>query len=293
MDYKKITVIPQITIYQNILKDCDQIVNFLKKDYDDKSVFSKWENWYNQGTVKKSQFNKNHMILNEEDSDLIKEEKNILNKIKEVYDFVKKDYLDEYENKKGIWPSYINEWESVKQEPSYIDLNVYKYAIENDKKRKFNDLAMEYHYDEMPTEEFANKEHCLITITFYINDEYNGGEICFYDESSNKAYKYKPKAGDVTIFPSGKPFYHGVSEYSKSDRYFMRTFILYKSNGTKEWNDNYSLYGEDFIKKERDKTQKFIEDGMHNVTLVFPKQKVPYKIYGKLIHLEENIIEVK
>jgi hypothetical protein len=91
MDYKKITVIPQITIYQNILKDCDNIINFLKKDYDAGSAFSSWGNWYHQGQIKTSQFNKLHLNVNNQDSELLKEEKNILNNIKEVYDFVKNE----------------------------------------------------------------------------------------------------------------------------------------------------------------------------------------------------------
>jgi hypothetical protein len=293
MDYKKITVIPQITIYQNILKDCDSIINFLKKDYDAGSAFSSWNNWYHQGQIKTSQFNKLHLNVNDQDSELLKEEKNILNNIKEVYDFVKNDYLNEYENNKGVWPSYVKSWEQVREEPPYIDLNIYKYAFEEGKEINPDQLAMQYHYDEMPTDEFANKEHCLITITFYINDDYEGGEICFYDESLNQAYKYKPKAGDVTIFPSGQPFYHGVSEYLNADRYFMRTFILYKSEGTKEWNEKYNLYGEKFLNKENEKRQKFIEDAKHNITLSFPKQKAPDKIYGKLVKLTNDIIEIK
>ena len=59
---------------------------------------------------------------------------------------------------------------------------------------------------------------------------YDGGEICFYNKNDSKIYQYKPSPGDITVFPSGKPFYHGVNKISKNNRYHLRNFIYCVDN---------------------------------------------------------------
>jgi hypothetical protein len=83
------------------------------------------------------------------------------------------------------------------------------------------------------------------TITMYLNDDYDGGEIDFriFDRGENDMrivgdrlvpidenygeipeIAYKPQAGDVIIFPSRPPFYHGVRRVLTGTKYFARMF---------------------------------------------------------------------
>lgn len=50
----------------------------------------------------------------------------------------------------------------------------------------------------------------------YLNDDYEGGEIYF----PNQNFLYKPKAGDIVMFPSGGTEYpHAVNKILKGKRY--------------------------------------------------------------------------
>jgi|DEB0MinimDraft_12_1074336.scaffolds.fasta_scaffold15660_2 hypothetical protein len=50
---------------------------------------------------------------------------------------------------------------------------------------------------------------------FYINDDYDGGEIYF----PNWGIEIKPKAGSLVIFPSNDEYVHGVKEVKNINRY--------------------------------------------------------------------------
>ena len=50
---------------------------------------------------------------------------------------------------------------------------------------------------------------------FYINDDYEGGEI----EFPLKKYSYKPRANSLVVFPSTNEYLHGVKKITKGTRY--------------------------------------------------------------------------
>ena len=58
-----------------------------------------------------------------------------------------------------------------------------------------------------------------LTILFYLNDDYVGGEIDFPDDG----LCIKPSAGSVVIFPSEK--IHSVLEMSSGKRYMTQTYV--------------------------------------------------------------------
>lgn len=59
---------------------------------------------------------------------------------------------------------------------------------------------------------------------FYINDDYEGGEIDF----PLKKFVYKPKANSFVVFPSTSEYLHGVREITKGTRYTVA--IWYTQN---------------------------------------------------------------
>ena len=50
---------------------------------------------------------------------------------------------------------------------------------------------------------------------FYINDDYEGGEI----EFPLKKYSYKPRANSLVVFPSTNEYLHGVKKITKGTSY--------------------------------------------------------------------------
>jgi hypothetical protein len=81
----------------------------------------------------------------------------------------------------------------------------------------------------------------------YLNDDYEGGDIEYriIDKHYNHlriegetmidtdtgevvpGFNYKPRAGDIIIFPSKLPYYHGVKKVTKGQKLFLRTFWMY------------------------------------------------------------------
>lgn len=62
---------------------------------------------------------------------------------------------------------------------------------------------------------------------FYINDDYEGGELYF----PNQGIKFKPKAGAAYFFPGDMNYIHGVSEIKSGIRYtvpFFWTILAHK-----------------------------------------------------------------
>ena len=62
---------------------------------------------------------------------------------------------------------------------------------------------------------------------FYINDDYEGGELYF----PNQGIKFKPKAGAAYFFPGDMNYIHGVSQIKSGTRYtvpFFWTILSHK-----------------------------------------------------------------
>ena len=66
---------------------------------------------------------------------------------------------------------------------------------------------------------------------FYINDDYEGGELYF----PNQGIQFKPKAGSAYFFPGDMNYIHGVTEVKSGIRYTVPFFwTILKHMGGKQ-----------------------------------------------------------
>ena len=61
-----------------------------------------------------------------------------------------------------------------------------------------------------------------ISIVIYLNDDYDGGEICF----PNQKISIKPEAGSMIIFPSYEPYIHDPKPVTSGDKYMSPVFCF-------------------------------------------------------------------
>lgn len=92
------------------------------------------------------------------------------------------------------------------------------------------ELAMTYHTDYVYQDRYEDSWKFILTCTMYLNDDYEGGDLKF--KLNDEFFEYKPKAGDVVVFPSGHPdllsengtMFHAVGAIRKSPKFFIRCF---------------------------------------------------------------------
>lgn len=130
-----------------------------------------------------------------------------------------------------------------------------------------DEMSMHYHTDYQPEKAEARGYQFKLTCTMYLNDDYDGGELAFAlvndrnsPENAEK-FDYKPTAGDILVFPSTHPFYHGVKRLRKGDRYFVRNFWLEYFPGTPEWLAGEAEHGEDlWAEMEKERESQYIKN---------------------------------
>lgn len=223
-------IYPKIIVYKNVFNNVD---DFLEKS---KQCIG-WEQWYTFGEMlalqeAPIQFNsfptreeyiesrhwQTHTANDELRAELTKE-------LGEIFYDVTNDFLNKYED-----ISFPN-WE---KNPSSVN----KYT---DGAGISTNYAMNYHTDFVQTEKDLPGNKFAITTTFYLNDNYENGEICF--KINDHYISYKPTKGDVIVFPSQPPYYHAVRKAVGSDRYMIRAFWQFNYDGSEEWLLNKEKYG--------------------------------------------------
>lgn len=115
-----------------------------------------------------------------------------------------------------------------------------------------NNTAMVHHIDYQASSWEQPGFKYNLTVLLYLNDDYEGGSVNFkivQEDDSVHTVNYQPRKGDILIFPSVHPYYHGTMPVSGKPKYFMRGFWGYHFEGTQEWNEQFKLRGEDFLKE--------------------------------------------
>jgi hypothetical protein len=272
---KKIVIAPQIVIYKNIFKNSKEIIDLLQ-DSRKISFFNEWRDWYGQGFRRDADFNLLDTIDPGTDT-LLNLEKEYILEINRCMNFIREDYLNEFGKENGIWPSFIKDWKLLKDTNKKYWIDFFRYDVKQQGRVKESGLFMEYHVDEMPVPGETKLKRHVATVNFYLNDDYDGGEICVYDSISNNTYMYKPMPGDAVIMPSTEPFYHGVKPFSKSDRYFLRAFIDSDVKDEVEWKKQYDItLGQDNLNNVNTE-ESYVEKDLQTIKLSIPSNLIEVK----------------
>lgn len=219
-------LVPGVILYKNMLKDpkvAYKIMMESESDSKGQHFFKDWTPWAQYGTYTQS---KQPQEWPEEKTEMFYLEKALFDEVANSYD-------------KAVSHYFKHTNIPIPEGARYSGQSWCKYFNQIDMLR--NNMTMQYHTDfiisqkEMPGEKFHT------TCTFYINDNYNGGDIEFYIDG--KFVNHKPKAGDLMIFPSGEPYYHGVKTIPDGNKFFIRNFVMFDYDGSKEWLENQKRFG--------------------------------------------------
>ena len=250
-EYKEIY--PLIYVYQGLLEDhikLAQIIKNSEKESKGRYYLKDWTPWFVFGTYtdekrRGDDADKTHvMYINE---------RYLCKRINEANNSA----LSHYVGKNNInlpKESYITTPNYAKY-VSGIEVGLHEGAMEDGSDRVLN---MNYHTDYAIGEWYWPHDKFFITCTTYINDDYDGGELRFFVDGS--IITYKPKAGDVLVFPSGSPLYpgthpyfHAVGQVENGEKFLTRAYIKHKWHITDEWLEGEKQFKEDWpkIAKER------------------------------------------
>ncbi len=257
-------VYPKVFVYSNIFKDLDSFLNVIvesEKNPEGSMIFP-WEDWYTFG------LEADNFIRDAEDTPRVIKEKEALEEIERVF-FTVVDHYFEKHNVEYSFDTFVDTVDGkTKNKWQKMGPSICKYNPETEVAL---DLAMHYHTDYQVEKRDARGYNFSVTVTMYLNDDYEGGGIDFY--VNDKLFYYKPKAGDVIVFPAGDPgfltegdelYHHGVRKIIGSPKYFIRNNMLRFNEGTEEWINNQQLYGEEiWAQMERERWKRDRANGVY------------------------------
>lgn len=286
---KKFEVYDKVVVYRDIFseEDIDLIYNTIKKsetvidvknfakpeessyfDYhgpepleQDDLIIKSWSTWYTYGNKTFFSNNINKNLSEEGKIQAIVREK-ILNGMKMVHN----DYFNSYD--KNSWPEYAGKNFNIDQEIDgmvFADIEVLQHRINND-----SEFTIDIHTDWHEQRQDWPGPKQIATYTFYLNDDYEGGEVDFISENEKSMTTFKPKKGDITAFPSGRPYWHSArAAHSGKNKLFIRIFACKQYIGSQSWIRGTALYGvENWLEKEKNKVTSFVDEGGNSRKIV-------------------------
>ena len=263
IDFSYVELGPYIRVYKNLLPDNALLTNILNNmvelDSDD-YLYSKWEDWFIFGKYCHEKENINAFITG------------VAQKFDETLHGELRLHADINNATKMAMAHYVGDYKiPLPQKSRLTNVSLAFYNDGVDISKSDANIAMNFHSDYVIREHSWPGEKFLITVTTYINDNYDGGEIVFmYD---NTELTYKPRAGDIIVFPSGNPvwpsgspYFHSVKTPLNGRKYLLRSFLKYVDDSiSQEWVDGVNRYGEEEYKRmcvENKENESTLNDGM-------------------------------
>jgi len=65
----------------------------------------------------------------------------------------------------------------------------------------------------------------LLSVILNINDDYEGGELCFFDQKYNEVKSLKLVKGSIVFFPSNFMYPHTIKPITKGQRYSIVSWL--------------------------------------------------------------------
>ena len=228
-------------VFRNALSNTDEIIKMLEEKAD-------WQPWYDVGKQILMNSRSTHIFdtfPTPEEWDKSMKEQDDRTDPKDLSDIVKMLEAAFYDATKYYFDTYppaLNNW-------MHGSSNILKYEGKNEvtvEAAGTAELTLPFHTDfHQPT---GNKPgpQAEYTVTMYLNDDYVGGEIDYrifegldgefdiidgelFPKDKSKTInriQYRPQPGDIIIFPSRPPFYHGVRKVTEGTKRFVRMFWM-------------------------------------------------------------------
>jgi len=212
-------IYPNVIVYKNMLSDPQKSYEIIKKSEatsEGKYFLKQWTPWAQFGTY--SQMKYGEELNDAQLEEMFDQEKAFHEELRSAYDKA----ASHYRNYTGL---------KFPDDARYSGHSYCKYFDEIDGLE--NNMTMQYHTDYIISQRDMPGDKFHTTMTFYINDDYDGGDLEFYID--NNIINHKPKAGDLVVFPSTDPYYHGVKKIANGNKYFVRNFVMTNYAGSDEW----------------------------------------------------------
>jgi len=225
---------PQIFVFKSAIKNPLEIIEYYNKK-------EGWMDWYTFGKMmevySKPAIFKNFPTKNEWSKVVSTKEDQLRNKYLNLITTLF------YETTK----LYFKETNMEKTDLRFDGFNIAKYFPQAGVSKE---LAMNFHTDYQQERKNVPEYKFNTTCLFYLNDDYSGGEIYFKvlkkdERKIEHSIIYKPSAGDILIFPSHPPFYHGVKKTIDKEKYIMRTYWKTFQEENNFWKKGIKKYGKE------------------------------------------------
>lgn len=246
MNINSFEIYPYVRVYTNLMDDNQDLYNILQNlisNFNKNVSFVKTD-WLTQNKNKKF-------------GDYLFAQENVNNFYEpfvfesSIKNFVNTNYLQEFylykrvqEIKKFTIEDYVKTYNVNLPKETFISLGVniaryepnfsiYEFDKLEDMYFPFENVSMLYHTDYTGSDDLDRKAQFLITSNIYFNDDYEGGSIIFYVEGDK--FSYKPKAGEIVVFPSGSPLFfpdnkkylHAVETNKIKEKFLSRNYLMY------------------------------------------------------------------
>ncbi len=266
---------PKILVFQDVFPFADKIIDYYESNVE-------WQGWYGFGTLSSPENPTTGYTCHTEKFPTKEEwdaalDKNAINpyrnQIHEEFYNISSLYVDYTQTTLPNW-MYQNDWCLAKYTPDVDHSNN-------------PETSMGHHTDYQQDRHGQPGNKFGITSVFYPNDDYEGGEIQFRILNPGtftvaKQITYKPKRGELVIFPSGDPYYHGVKRIWKNPKYIIRLYWGWQDQGLPEWHALRKHYGNE--KFEELEKQRLKRDDL----LMFDPVQKPLLTFDRYYDLMEK-----
>lgn len=234
--FTKHEILKNIFVYKGLFTDVKNTLSVIKdSENQEKEIYIKdWWEWSDLGSMSKSDPNNFYSINTDKLDEKSLNEHIVLKEIYDIYKFVAEDYLKNNFNNV--------DWEYGVSTPdlSHPMWSLGEISILKHRGKPHNGNQMSYHTDEHQWDKDVPGKKFALTVTMYLEDEHVGGEVSFFNEkdSNISLINFHPAPGDITVFPSFYPYYHGVLPLKSGEKYLIRMFFYWYFPGGKEWIEN-------------------------------------------------------